>query len=313
MAKIVQIIHWQRANPFHYFLLAVLAVGWVQGQAQQSSAKELSELSLAIWKCKTDSARLLANRQFIAAFYPLLSDSNLPPAALDSIAGITQTHLDGYPMQIFTWNVPLKSGASHYEGFVRSRIGERWNVMPMKHRGFQASVPDNAQLPADQWYGALYYKVIQVKNDPNGGYTLLGWDGGDASMNRKMIDYLTLTPEGPLFGKPIFKTAEGLKSRVVYTFSEKTNMSLRYEYQAIKKLKGKKVKLKPAWMIVADRLIAPDPSMEGMKKSYVASGDTWDGFLFDQGYWKLVEDIEARNPEKAQTMPNGKREKDIKN
>jgi hypothetical protein len=38
-----------------------------------------------------------------------------------------------------------------------------------------------------------------------------------------------------------------------------------------------------------------DPSMEGIRKYYVATGDTYDGYIFRNGYWTLVENIEVSN------------------
>ena len=48
-----------------------------------------------------------------------------------------------------------------------------------------------------------------------------------------------------------------------------------------------------------DRLVPMDPSMEGFRKYYVPAGDIYDGFVFRNGYWVLVEDVDVANREKA--------------
>jgi len=72
-------------------------------------------------------------------------------------------------------------------------------------------------------------------------------------------------------------------------------MLMRYDYQSIMVQKRKRLVKENAWLIVVDRLIPMDPSMKGMRNYYVPAGDTYDGFLFKNGYWVLVEDIEVAN------------------
>jgi hypothetical protein len=47
-----------------------------------------------------------------------------------------------------------------------------------------------------------------------------------------------------------------------------------------------------------DRLVPMDPSLKNMRKYYVPSGDTYDGYIFRNGYWILVEEIEVANKKK---------------
>jgi len=44
-----------------------------------------------------------------------------------------------------------------------------------------------------------------------------------------------------------------------------------------------------------DRLVPMDPSLSGIQKYYVASGDTYDGYIFRDGFWILVEDVDVAN------------------
>jgi len=93
----------------------------------------------------------------------------------------------------------------------------------------------------------------------------------------------------------VFKTDQGIKSRIILEYTEKSNMLLRYDYQAIRVEKRKKIKKEYNWLIVMDHLVPIDISFLGIKKYYVPSGDTYDGFVFNNGYWVLVEDIDVAN------------------
>jgi len=255
----------------------------------------LSRISSEIWKQKSDSARLAANTAFLNVFNAVLKSDTSMSFPLDSIYGITHVASSDAKMHLYTWNIPLKNGTNKYFGFFRANI-ENPILIPLESHENNSEDLSNQIISPQNWYGALYYKLIQVKIGDKEAYTLLGWDGYMASSNRKIIDILTIDTKGNIqFGMPVFKTDQGIKSRVVMEYSEKANMLLRYDYQAIKIQKKKKIKREMAWLIVMDRLIPMDPSVKGMRKYYIPIGDIYDGFIFRNGYWSMVEDIDVTN------------------
>jgi len=147
----------------------------------------------------------------------------------------------------------------------------------------------------------LYYKLIEIKTDDQSVYTLLGWDGFTKEANRKIIEVLSVGSNLQVsFGKPVFKTENGIRPRIVFEYAENANMLLRYDYQAIRVQKRKKIKKENTWLIVLDRLVPMDPSMKGIRKYYVPAGDTYDGFIFRSNYWVQAEDIDVVNREASQ-------------
>lgn len=255
----------------------------------------LSKISSLIWKQKTDSARIQANDIFYAKFLSVLSTNSNKDIPLDSIYGITSIFSDDRLLRIFTWNVPLSEGTNKYFGFIQL-FRDSTVVIPLESKNMDPADIALEQLTSQLWYGAIYYKLIQVEIAGNKAYTLLGWDGYSSSSNRKIIDIISIDPLGNIiFGMPVFKTDKGIKSRVVMEYAEKANMLLRYDYQSIMVKKRKKIKKENAWLIVMDRLIPMDPSMDGFRKYYVPAGDTYDGYIFRDGYWVLVEDIDVVN------------------
>ena len=255
----------------------------------------LSKLSSIIWKQKTDSSRLQANYIFIEKFRSVLESASYADIAFDSINGITRIASADGKFRVFTWNVPISDGTNKYFGFIQI-TGDSPALIPLQSTGIEPSGFDSEQFTSSMWYGAIYYKLIEVEIGGQKAYTLLGWDGYTANSNRKFIDIVTYDKKGTItFGLPVFKTEKGIKTRVVLEYAEKANMLLRYDYQAILVEKRKKIKKENTWLIVMDRMVPMDPSMEGFRKYYVPTGDTYDGYIFRDGYWTLVENIEVAN------------------
>lgn len=85
--------------------------------------------------------------------------------------------------------------------------------------------------------------------------------------------------------------------RVVFRYKSESDLILRYDYQTYRSDKTKKEKLIKDYMIVFDRLIWNGLSLSDSYAAYVPAGDTYDAFLFKNGYWKTIKGIIARNPE----------------
>jgi hypothetical protein len=263
----------------------------ITGNIQDS----LSLLSSQIWKQKTEKGRLKVSEAFFRKFQTAIESPNYVNNPFDSIKGITRAVSEDAKLILFTWNVPLENGENKYYGFIQVK-GESLLAIPLRSVDTNLNNFETSQIPPLNWYGALYYKIIDIKLGDHTAYTLLGWDGYTPSSNRKIIDILSFDKSGQaLFGMPVFKTDKGNKYRVVKEYAENSNMVLRYDYQSILVQKGKKTKKENAWLIVMDRLVPMDPTMKGITKYYVPSGDTYDGFVFKNNYWVLVEDIEVSN------------------
>ncbi|MGV8962737.1 MAG: hypothetical protein ACOH2V_05090 [Candidatus Saccharimonadaceae bacterium] len=255
----------------------------------------LSQLSSLIWKQKTDSGSMKANDIFFREFQSLLKSASSLNIPFDSIRGITRVGSDDGKMRVFTWNVPQSGETNKYFGFVQF-IKDSVVVIPLRSVESDPTDFETRQISSKMWYGAIYYKLIEVKIGSVKAYTLLGWDGYTANSNRKLIDIMYVDNTGNVvFGMPVFKTEQGIKSRIVKEYAEKATMLLRYDYQSILIKKGQKIKKEKTWLIVMDRLIPMDPSMKGMPKYYVSSGEIYDGYIFRDGFWVLVEDIEVTN------------------
>jgi hypothetical protein len=279
-----------------FFFLFITVIGLAQTDHPNSYLQDsLGRISSVIWKLKTDKERLAANENFFKIFQSILESDSFGAVTLDSIEGIIHVKSEDGKINMFTWNVPLNDGTNKYYGFAEI-AGKKKMVVPLISAETRPEDLASSIFTQQSWYGALYYKLIEVKIGEHEAYTLLGWDGCTQNMNRKVIDILTIDNNCNIqFGLPVFKTDQGLKPRVVLEYAKKANVMLRYDFQAFTVAKGKKIKKQKAWLIVMDRLVPMDPSLKGMHEYYVPAGDTYDGYLFRNGYWVLVEDLDASN------------------
>jgi hypothetical protein len=279
---------------FSFFLVAKCSLAQT-GILKPTVQDSLGKLSSRIWKQKTDDDRIAAGIAFFIEFRMALENDKSALMPFDSLPGITRAvSQDGF-VRIFTWNVPVSDGTQKYWGLIQL-LNDSSIIVPLTFDNGGESAITTAKYTPLHWYGALYYKIIDVEIENKKVYTLLGWDGFTSEANRKFIDILTINDSGNVtFGMPVFKTDQGIKSRIVFEYADKANMLLRYDYQAINIQKRKKIKKENAWMIVMDRLVPMDPSLKNMRKYYVPSGDTYDGYIFRNGFWILVEEIEVGN------------------
>ncbi len=277
-------------------LLFISDFAFTQSVIKESEMQDsLSKLSTLIWKQKSDSGRLNANTVFFTKFQSVLESELTFNLTFDSIYGITRVASADGNLCIYSWNVPLSDGTNKYFGFIQLKQNKN-AIIPLQSKSFDATDLDTKQLTPQSWYGAIYYKMIEVETGGQKAYTLLGWDGYTSTSNRKFIDIVFQDSNGNvIFGMPVFKTDRGIKNRVIIEYAEKATMLLRYDYQAIMVEKKNKMKKENTWLIVMDRMIPMDPSMAGLKKYYVPAGDTYDGYIFRNGYWTLVENIDVAN------------------
>ena len=160
-------------------------------------------------------------------------------------------------------------------------------------------------LDKDTWYGAYYTQLIQTEANDRTYYTLLGWNGNDKTINRRIIEILTFNSDDePVFGADLFTWKNEKFKRKVFEYSRKGTMILRYDYQAYSEPVGtpkprqkQKETLIKANMIVFDRLVPRNPEVSANPEFYVAAGGVYDALVWLNGRWTLKIDIMARNPD----------------
>ena len=272
-----------------------------QSPSFRNEEDSLRRLSRQIYTAKTDSSRLSANARFAGYLSQVLQKPGTYEWPFDSLPDIGCLRAPNNAFRIFNWNLQFENGTFRYFGYLvlpgRKSIPAK--VISLKDRSDSIENPAKELLSPPNWYGALYYSILVNTWKKQTYYTLLAWDGYSAKTSRKIIDILTFDKEGkPQFGLPVFKTSDGTKTRVIIEYARSATFLLRFDKQYLvtaQKRDGSPVK-KRMGMIVFDRLVPIDPRLKGRFEYYVPSGETYDAYIFNHGFWQLAEDVLVSNP-----------------
>jgi hypothetical protein len=298
----------------------------------------LAKLGEKIIGGHSDFARFEANEKFRQLLLFMISHDKAESIDFSEVKNLSVLGPDNKDFRIFSWVVPKTDGSFECFG-ISSGKNERRKNYQITELNDVKSVTTNAerkQFRKGEWWGALYYEIIPVRSNGIQYYTLLGWDGNNALSTRKVIDVVSFSPSGmPAFGASLFQGYGKQMKRIVFEYSDNVQMVLRYEKQSyifekMKKTKQKRSKTgsnirkvsdgfraiksdkpdvrrrkKSATMIVFDRLMPMNPSLTGVYEFYVPELNIVDGFLFFNGKWNYIPDIDARNEpsSKDETKP----------
>ncbi len=273
--------------------------------AMKQAEDSLAALLKVINQTTDDSIRNGLNEEFSRQLSDALLldlEGNYPFLSLRSLV---KAPSPDNKFTMYLWNLPDSKGNHRYFGFIKIMDPQPARVLPLTDRSDSIQTPETAILDRMHWLGALYYKIIPCESRHGRPfYTLLGWSGKDPAITRKIIEILTFDDAGnPKFGLPVFPNFRGGKlTRIIYRYSGTTSMSLKYEEQNIatdKKWNSKKrvfeYKTRSEKMIICDRLVPLDQQLEGQFQFYVAAGDVFDGFEFQNGSWNFIQGVDSRN------------------
>ncbi len=186
--------------------------------------------------------------------------------------------------RIFNWNIEKPKQEQFYCCLIMKYDNKKEEFITLKLIDKSASAfdPEYLSYSINNWYGALYYSIIPIKNASGTIYTLLGWDGNNQFSNKKIIESMEFQKKDNVkFGLPIFKSEESkTKRRVIFQYNKNSYMSLKYAKDRKKEL------------IIFDHLSPKSPQLEGMKDWYVTDL-SFDAFKLENGKWKYLKDIDA--------------------
>ncbi len=269
-----------------YIAFALLAAFQARGQeATAFSEKDglflqemedtLSLLAYAVINDSLPEHRFGACREMIPKLVKALKVENSFDYPFEQLKSVSIQYPQDSSFRIFSWQLYVDKDDYRYYGAIQMNTPEL-QLFPLIDRSFEVEAPEEAALKPDQWYGAVYYNLMEVDN-PNGKYYLLfGFDGHSFFRKQKIIDVLHF-PEGkPVFGAPVF-VHEGnqRKMRLVRQYS--AEVSTRCNYDDLQE------------MIIFDHLIQMNgPYGEG--PTYYPDG-SYEGYRLENGLWWHVEKV----------------------
>ena len=262
------------------FFTALLCPFFTFGQTTQFA-------SLSSAKNDTDraTAHQALNDYVVKSLNDALTTEELEPLIRKWPAGNITAGSGKEKVVILSWNSERSDRTQDYGCFVIFGFEKMGGISTFKWTELthdRQEDPTNIERSyrADDWPGAIYYKLIltHVKESPV--YTLLGWEGADGQVTRKIIETMIITNDRIRLGVPYLKTDEGLKKRHVLEYGDALQATLNYEADKER--------------IVLDRLAPSDPSLIGATAFYGPTME-YDAFVWDGEKWVFTKDVNVSN------------------
>jgi hypothetical protein len=203
---------------------------------------------------------------------------------------------DDNSFRMFNWNIIPTPVTSRYYGAIQMPT-EQLKLYPMvdysEDLGHNAT---DSPLSHTKWYGALYYRIITHEVDGKKMYTLFGLNASNPISNKKVMEPLTITDAGPVFGAQIFninsETTPGLPIyRFILEYKKEVQVSMNWDDDMK--------------VVYFDKLVSQvnDPNR---KYTYVPSGQ-YDGFKWQDDQWKYMADLIPVQTLKDGEAPSGEK------
>lgn len=254
-------------------------------QVEQKLAEQLSELR----KTRADEKIKTLNASFKETFSEALNIDGAFSYPFKRLKSVGKIYSDDELVRIISWNTQFENKLHDYHCFIMKKDERRDRVyttsLTRKKQPLQMLTRET--IDHENWYGALYYDIIDVQKRNRTYYTLLGYDPNDQRSSIKLIDVLYFTGKFPNFGYPLFETENGFSKRVIFEHSNQATMSLRYDKKREK--------------IIFDHLSPESPSMKEFREYYVPDM-SYDAYEFKDNKWYLLEDIIAINKEEKEVV-----------
>lgn len=259
------------------------------GQSSDMAAIEanLEVLLNDLRSATNDADKESRNRTFKTELAKALQDPSAISYPFTSLKTVGFIDSPDGKMRIVNWNIEQDDFSQAYSCFIIHQ-GDRktdYHVTELKDISFGMPMQPTEIISSEEWYGALYYKIIPIEKSGKTLYTVLGWDYFSSMSQLRVIDVIYFTGKTVKLGSPIFKIGKETHKRMLYEHSKKAGMSLQYDEQ-----RGR---------IIFDHLSPESPSMAGFKSFYVPDM-TYDAFVAENGKWVLREDVIGTNPDPDQ-------------
>lgn len=287
--------------------LTVILLGFKSISGQNSPSLTESENKIKKWfniisETKNDSVKLSYNDSIINVFDSILMFQESYFYKFENLSFVGKIYSSDKLFRIINWNLSFNNGSYKYFGYIQyyNKKENDINLFPLIDKSQSIENPKQALLTNENWFGALYYKIILNKDGNNNYYTLLGWDGNNDFTNIKLIEVLYFTRSGkPKFGKNLFRIENEKSKRVIFEYNNRATLTLRYDDYLN--------------MIIYEHLSPEKPSQIGQYKFYVPDF-SYDGLEFKKGKYIHhsaidVHDRKTKN-KKRQIELKKKRKKD---
>jgi len=194
-------------------------------------------------------------------------------------------------VKICTWNVEYSSGEHFFYGGLAINTSSNPIVYELKDKRKSAENPLQSVMTPDNWYGCIYYDIIENRYEKNTYYTLIGFSGNNAFSQIKLVDILTFSDNekpNPKFGLNMFTDRYKNNRRLIFEYGKNTTMMLRYDSNFN--------------MIVIDNLSPSAPQFYNDFR-YYGPDLSYNGLRFDKGKWIYEDEIDFKDNKNIEKTP----------
>ncbi|MCR9154415.1 MAG: hypothetical protein NXI09_09925 [Bacteroidetes bacterium] len=285
--------------------ILLLGLFFVFGIAQAQDSLSLTDL--ARWgRISLESPifeeRDSANQRFNRGLQKFLSIEGNYLKPLPELSNMMRLESPDKRFAIYTWQRPNASRKYERFGLLAGEFKGETKVIVFKDQLDQIPDLQFKRCEAEEWPGAIYYKIIEMPGEKY-KFALLGLAMGE-SLNRKIIEIIKVGKKGKVtFGERHFKVDDWMDRvlnkpprRLVLTYNAKYSSTLRWNEEAE--------------MIIMDHLAPPEPKMKGLYQMY-GPDFSYDGLFWDDGWWHLKtgvnfntgQQIEIKPPSQPKDLP----------
>ena len=282
---------------------ALVLLSWTMAFSQKKPDFRVWEDSLVnlrdqVMAESDETTRLALNEDFMTLLEEVLQMPDAFKYTWDSVKNFSVLASPDNVFKIFTWYVVKNNYDIENFGFIHV-----YNDARKKHVLYP--LYDKRH---NRWYGAVYYKLIPVKDKNTTYYTLLGWNGNNLFTNQKLIEILHFNKEmTPIFGARVFKNYTEKVARVIFEYSKNATLYLNYENQEYLVSTGKynpktrdyDYKRIRCDMIIFEELIPMDEAMKNVSAYMVPESSLNQGFIEEDGKWVFQKSVRGSNPDKV--------------
>lgn len=293
---------------FFNFVFSISTASAQNRDVMSAYQRNMQPLLEKIVGAPTDNERYNANELFVQMFDEALHIDESIEWNWDFGTQVSVLTSSDRQFRIITWPVVRDNGEYECFGFVQSynSKSEQYDVYILHDKSDEMISVNEVVLDPDNWYGSVYQELIETKFEGKMYYTLLGWTGVNALVQRKVIEPVLFRggSSRPQFGQALFRREKNLR-RVVLEYSRNAMVNLRFDEQVVRTYVNKRVKKKGRTintqvpkeekmkMILFDEIAPILPGMEGLPQHYVPTG-TELAYIFREGRWEMRDNAQGR-------------------
>jgi hypothetical protein len=287
---------WEGARGWAVSVLFLFTPFFVSAQVDTTFRNSVLR-TFDVMRTGEDSEKQLAAAKLETMFSEYYSDPAHFELELDSVPFLGQLSSEDGVIRMLCWNLVLESDDYQYHCVMRHKLKKEAVVITVFQDNVDWKRIEHKPIRANNWYGALYYKILANRYRRKTYYTILGWDGKDNITNRKVVDVISIQGKSVILGSSIFRNEKELPvHRLIYEYANDVSMALNFD---------EKEK-----MIVMDHLAPEDSRFVGQYQFY-GPDFSYDALKFKKGAWIFERDVFAKN-RSLNNLPDNARPGDFK-